>query len=266
MVQTRKRARSMATETGRRPTRTGTLRRAQRGKNALVSVPRNKLAFPTSMKTKLRYCERIELIPGSSTSSTGHTFRGNGIYDPNAAIGVGHQPRGFDQFMQVYQTFTVAGSSCKAAFTYEYYDGPSQAASGVYNNMIKTVGYDGSNEVPALSAVVCGIRKASSDFVTDSVANQLEKDKMVHASLVPTAAAKNLYMKGSTKEFFGKTALTGASGYTGGSGADPDEQWQWHVWAGRVADNYAADIVRIIAFVTLEYDVVFTEPKQLAAS
>jgi len=267
MPQTRKRARGMATERGFRPSRTGTLRRAQRGKNALVRVPRNKLAFPTSMKTKLRYTERVELLPGSSTTSVGYTFRGNGIYDPYAGVG-GHQPRGFDQYMAIYQTFTVSGSSCKASFQYEYYDGPTQASVSAYNNLIqcRQDPTTAPEECPALSSVIVGIRKASSTFLTDSVANQLEKDKMVHASLVPTAAAKNLSMKGTTKEFFGKTALTGSSGFTGSDSADPTEQWLWHVWCGRASDNVQSDLVRIVAFVTLEYDVIFTEPKQLTQS
>ena len=68
------------------------------------------------MKTKLRYVERIEMLPASLTSSVGFTFRGNGIQDPYAGIG-GHQPRGFDQFMAIYETFTVLASSCKASCT-----------------------------------------------------------------------------------------------------------------------------------------------------
>ena len=72
------------------------------------------------MKTKLRYTERIEFTP-TSTSVQQFQFRGNGAYDPNV-MGTGHQPRGFDQLMDVCQKLTMIGSQCTVQFMYEGYD------------------------------------------------------------------------------------------------------------------------------------------------
>jgi len=55
-------------------------------------------------------------------------------YDPEVALG-GHQPRGFDQFTDVYNTFTVLGSKISVSWMYEGYDGPSSVAT--LGNLVK---------------------------------------------------------------------------------------------------------------------------------
>lgn len=236
-----------------------------RSKNRMVSVPRDKLAFPQSMRATLRYVERVEFLPNNSTTSQVYAFRGNSPQDPYAAFG-GHSARGYDQYMGVYNAYTVLSSSCKGEFQYEYYDGPASAASGVYNNMVKTIGTSETVQQPALSSVQCGIRKSSAALVISGTAQQMEKDKTVTRGLNPAMGPVKLSSKGTTAEFFGKEALVGAPDYQGNFNSAPVEEWQWHVWCGRTSDNYEADVVRIVAFITLEYDVVFTEPKQLGES
>jgi hypothetical protein len=68
-----------------------------------------------------------------------------------------------------------------------------------------------------------------------------------------------------TKDFFGKKFLIGGEGYTGTDAADPTEQVRWEVWAPRAAVTNN-DVLNVMAFVTIEYDVVFTEPQTLKAS
>ena len=91
----------------------------------MVNVPRNKLAFPQSMSTMLRYTDKINMgLIGATTNVIQNQFVANGAFDPNLT-GVGHQPRGFDQFMAGYETFTVTGSKISVNFVYDAYQGPS---------------------------------------------------------------------------------------------------------------------------------------------
>ena len=68
----------------------------------------------------LRYFPEID----QKYRSRENQFVANGAFDPNLT-GVGHQPRGFDQFMAGYETFTVTGSKISVNFVYDAYQGPS---------------------------------------------------------------------------------------------------------------------------------------------
>lgn len=236
--------------------------RAAWKRNRMVSVPRNKLAFPQSMKTTLRYVTRQDFAPTSETAIQA-IFLANGVYDPQYAMG-GHQPRGFDQFMDVYKTFTVIGSKISVSWMFEGYDGPSTTATA--GNLVKEVGYDGSNQIPALSPLVCGLHKGTEELTAGSVATQMEKDRTVWTFINGQTGHKTLRGSLKTSDFYGKGKLIGAEGYTGSASADPTEQIYWELWCGRASDDYPAETTKCCAFISIEYDVVFTEPKTLEAS
>ena len=252
----------MRTESGPRPTRTAALKRRQtrRGRNALVRVPRNKIGFPQSMRTKLRYCSRIEFVP-TGTAIVAKRFLANGLFDPDTSLG-GHQPRGFDEFMKAYETFTVKGSSCSCSFMYEGYDGPSLiSATG---NLIKTMG-EASNQ-PALTPMICGLHKGTDVLAAGTGQEQIEKDRTTWTFINGVSGHKTLATKLKVSDFYGKPALTGAEGYTGNDSSDPTEQVFYELWCGRVSDDYPAEQTKVVGYVTIEYDVVFTEPRTLNAS
>ena len=229
-------------------------------KKGMVKVPRNRLAFPQSMKTKIRYTERAEFTP-ASTSVQQYQFRGNDVYDPNAT-GAGHQ-RGFDQFMDIYQKFTVLGSTCTVQFMYEGYDGPSlKAAAG---NL--TQNRSSTDNVPALTPIACGLHKGMETLSSGTYTEQMEKERTQWGFITGSGGEIcTLTGKGTTKEMFGKKYSIAAEGYTGTDSSSPSEQWYWECWAGRVSDDYPQEQVKVIANITLQYDVVFTEPKTLVAS
>lgn len=64
--------------------------------------------MPQSLFTQHRYCEEIALASDNLTGYTGsqYVFRLNSLYDPNLT-GVGHQPQGYDQMAQFYNTYRV---------------------------------------------------------------------------------------------------------------------------------------------------------------
>lgn len=229
----------------------------------MVTVPRNKLAFAQSMRTTLRYVERVEFIPTGHSNVVQIPFRANGIHDPRYSIG-GHSARGFDEMMDIYQTSTVHGSSISASFMYEGYDGPSVISTT--GNLIKTVG--NAESQPALTPMVVGLHKGVDQLTAGSCAEQMEKDRTQWGYINGQTAHKTLKSSLQVSDFAGKDFLTGSEGYTGGGTSDPDvaQTVFWELWCGRVSDDYPQEQTKIVAFVCIEYDVIFTEPKVLSAS
>lgn len=240
--------------------RTRTINPYRRPRNAMVSVPRAKIGFPQSMRTKLRYATRVEFVP-TGTTVVSKTFLANGLFDPDTTVG-GHQPRGFDEFMAAYTTFTVQGSRASCSFMYEGYDGPSVIAAP--GNLVKTV-TTGDGQ-PALTPMICGLHKGVDAIGSGTGQEQIEKDRTTWSFINGQTRHATLRQKLSVADFYGKHALTGAEGYTGSDAADPTEQVYWSVWCGRVSDDYPQEQTKVVGYLVIEYDVVFTEPKSLTKS
>lgn len=257
----------MRTETGSKPSRPGWLKAQQTRKprskrrNARVVVPRDKLGFPTSMVSTLRYTTRQEFTP-TSTTTQALTFRANDLFDPEAAVG-GHQPRGFDEMMELYKTFTVTSSKIFVNWMYEGYDGPSTTDST--NKYIQ--GRASISDCPAAAPCICGIMRSAEGYGSSiQIAEQMEKDRTSWTVITPQSEAKVSSSKSQLSDFFGKQDLVAADGYSGTDSASPDNQAYYHVFAARGSDDYPSDQVKLVAFITLEYRATFSEPKPLAAS
>ena len=235
-------------------------------RNARVRVPRNKLGFPTSMSTKLRFSRREDFDIAIGNAKY-RTIRANDLRDPVYALG-GDQPRGFDQFMAIYKTFTVRASKISVNFMYAGYFGPSTQDDSTPAHFDQRIGYDGSNHVPAQIPVICGITSSADDFGAGLSDRQMEKDRTSWKVLVPTAQAQTVSRRIKVSDFFGKHALTGSEGYSGSNSASPTEEVFYHVWAGAGTNDYVlSDLVTPVrAFITVEYECTFTEPKVLLAS
>lgn len=76
----------------------------------------------------MRYFTTITLDPGLAGFPATHYFSANSLFDPDAGIG-GHQPRGFDQIMALYDRYSV--DECLI----EVYANGSNEAGG-HNNLI----------------------------------------------------------------------------------------------------------------------------------
>lgn len=68
-----------------------------------------KAPVPPTLGTKLKYTDFFSLSSTVGVPAS-YVFSANGLFDPNIT-GTGHQPRGFDQFMSLYDVATVVG--CK---------------------------------------------------------------------------------------------------------------------------------------------------------
>lgn len=256
------------TETGPRPSRVGRLKRAQtRGKasgrkarNALVKVPRGKLAFPQEMRATLRYVDTFNLTP-SSQSATGFSIRGNDLYDPQVSVG-GHQPRGFDQYTVLYKKFTVVASKISVTFAYEAYNGcTEQDVTGMPLQSIQSQ----NDAVVGVPSCICLIHKAVAPNTSQTIEQFQEQDRTKWKTITSQSDAKTVSTGLKASEFFGKDFLVGADGYTGTASSHPENQLYYHIMAARNSDEYPGS-VKLRANVVVEYDAVWTEPKQLPAS
>lgn len=73
-----------------------------------VTVSLGRQAFPKQLKNTLRYAATFNL-PCTLGAYAQHFFCANGLYDPDIS-GTGHQPRGFDNLMAIYNHYTVTSS------------------------------------------------------------------------------------------------------------------------------------------------------------
>lgn len=244
------------------PSRTRTRAKA---KNRNVRVPRNKLAFPQSISTKLRYTEKINMgSVGAATTTVINQFIANGAYDPNYT-GVGHQPRGFDQFMSSYEAYTVTGSKMSVNFVYDAYQGPStEALAGEMEQPAAVAPTIATKS--AASSVMCGIHKGMVALAAGSAEEQMEKDRTSWVIMTPNGEPKTLSTSMKTSDFFGTTgSLIGREGFIGTDSQNPVNKVYYEVWVGRI-NPYTAGILRVQAYVTIEYDITFSEPKPLVQS
>lgn len=215
------------------------------------------------MSSTIRYVETIDLVPSSETA-TGKAYLANGCYDPRVAVG-GHQPRGFDQFAELYQKFTVKSSKISVTFAYEGYLGCSlQDSTG---SPAQSVG------VPASSGTVIGCPSAiglihkttNNDNPAGTIQEFQEMDRTKWCTIVPTSGTKTVTSRMNMSEFFGKDFLVGSDGYTGTAAGDPDNKVYYIIMAGLNSNEYATSI-KLRANLVIEYQLVWTEPKQLDKS
>lgn len=232
----------------------------RRSRNALVKVPRNKIGFPQSMQTQLRFCDVIDFTPSSNTIGL-HSFLANSCYDPDYAIG-GHQPRGFDEFMEVYKKFTVRGSKISITWTYEGYNGPStQMSTGAPAQAIQSAS-GGVQAVPAVLGMVIPSAEASA---SGTITQNQEVEKSRWCTITPQGEAKTITSSVVPSDFFGKDFLVGADGYTGTISSDATNKLYYHVCCGLQHDEYPVTI-KVRANIVITYSVTFTEPKYLPVS
>lgn len=213
------------------------------------------------MQTQLRYCDSLDFTPNSSTIQV-KSFLANGLYDPDVALGAGHQPRGFDEFMEVYQKFTVKSSRISVTFSFEGYNGPAETNNvGAPQQSIQSA----AGQVQAVPAISCMIIPTTVGSVSGTVSQTQEIEKCVWTHIVPVSDPKTLSRSARMSDFFGKDFLVGADGYTGDDGHDPSNLLYYHIAAGQQSNEYPVTI-KVRANICITYDAVFTEPKFLPVS
>lgn len=198
--------------------------------------------FPNSYTARLRYVEEINMNPGVG-ATTVHVFRANCCYDPNFT-GVGHQPKGFDEGMNMYDHFTVVGSKITVQ------DVP-------YATTVTNPGYFGIYLSDDGSSV------AGHASTTDLLESRTTGRFAIAGLGAASGHGKTITRSFSTKKFFRKKQVVGDSLYRGTSAASPTEQAYFEVWCSSCDGN---DPGTQHFRVTIDYFVVFTERKYLGPS
>lgn len=197
--------------------------------------------FGRKMYTKLKYNEAVTIAAsGTAGFATGYKYRLNSLFDPNFT-GTGHQPRGYDELMAIFEKYTVVNAKITATFIQD-------------------------TTVPS----VCGIR------ITDGVTSALTDKKTAiengncrwkymgsaNGGSARTTVSWNVNMK----KHKNLLSIVGNDDYTLKDGFNPsaEDQVLGEIFVAPVSasDQHG----RILVDVTIDYAGVFTEPQVLNQS
>lgn len=196
-----------------------------------------KAPMPNKFATKLRYSEYSTLNTGAGGTAAAHVVKANGLYDPNYT-GTGHQPRGFDQLMTMYDHFTVIGAKISVDWSTNSSAsiGPLQVGISVKDSA--TTYSDGNDYAEGRNVVSRVIRSTSASG---------------------NAGYMHLSKQFSTAKFLGRSKVLADPELKGSVSADPTEGAYFHIWCAPLSTN---DEPALTIKYRVDYLVVFTEPKQ----
>lgn len=191
--------------------------------------------MPLSFATKLRYCDNFTLDGAAAGLATPYVFNAGGMYDPNVTS-TGHQPRGFDQLIALYDHFVVIGSKITVDIC---------ASSTETQNQI------------------CGVALRDGATTDTDPNDYLEAGTVRSRQMTPANPRAKFTLNYSPKRFLGRSKIMSDPDLKGSSSGDPAESAYFHVFvAGQAGGNPAACTV----FVTIDYLAVFIEPQDVAQS
>lgn len=198
-----------------------------------------KLAFtkspmPVKLRTKLRYCEKFTINPATAGINGAYVFRANDIYDPNYTS-TGHQPRGFDQLIPMYDHFRV-----------------------VYSKItIRAMTTDQTNPV------LVGIALRDEGTAETDVIDYVEQGTVVSRTMGIAQGSQGVTCSLSCNPFKFLGLPTTSVDMRGTASASPTENAYYHVFASGLE---SVDVANILFLATIDYLVEFIEPKDLISS
>lgn len=208
-------------------------RRVVARKKRSVNVPRPiRGAMPSRLSTQLVYFEQVTM-PVAVTSD--FVWAANGMFDPNIT-GAGHQPRGFDQIMALYDHYYVTACSIKAGFT-------NTATAVGDEGVVSIVATDGAGLATVLSDSI------ESNVVQWTIIGVSGQSKQKMLSMGPL----------KTKD---QVSITDESSLKGSASSNPNELWYYHL----VAHRHDGGNVSMVADVQMTFFVTFLEPKMPSES
>lgn len=214
-------------------------RRRVKQKNTSLYGQAPQFPLGKSIKTSTRYFDKgyTLAIPAAGQLAR-HVFSANGLYDPDIT-GVGHQVLGFDQMMLMFDHYTVIGSRIRVDF---WNKDPS-------NSIMVGIGLN-DDASPSLNPIV-------------AVENGNMKYKQLSPFGAGMGARTTMTLKVNPAKFLGRSKPMSDPDLKGSISANPNEGVFYYVWA---ADTASDDPTTVEFSATLEYQVVYHEPKQLGSS
>lgn len=191
--------------------------------------------FPASLRFRHRWCTYFTL---SSTAGALATYRlsCNGLYDPDVTS-AGTQPLYFDQLAALYNHYTVE----KSKITVQ-----GCAGNGQTDPMIFGVFINDDATVTPTTAISC-----------------CEQTTCAYTHVITNDGNKRVSKKWDAKNAFGPNTV-GDPNLQGTSAANPTEQQVFTVFAQSTIATPSA--MTVTCFVTIEFDTVWQELKDIAAS
>lgn len=187
---------------------------------------------PNTMLAKLRFNESGTLSLAVSDHYD-YMYSANGLWDPRVAVG-GAQPRGFDEWMALYDHYTVLSSKASCFF--------------VNRN---------TTSQPVEVTLIC-----SDDNVALTSAVDIHEHSRGVTKIMGhpegNAGTCKVINKASIKNVLGRAKMTDNQDLRGSATANPTEGVFWHVCAStNTASTFDVDFN-----IEIEYIALFTERKQ----
>lgn len=219
-------------------------RRPRRKARSTLTIPR---IFPDRAVVNHKYCTRGTVALTSSSPLQTVSFRANGMYDPEYALG-GTQPLMFDQMTAHYDHYTVVGSKIKVRL---WTDGTSVADT---DPILCYLSLDDGALTPSVNLIKAREQPGGS-YATS---NQIGK---------VTTLSKGF----SAKKMFGKahSNIVGESELRGSVSADPSEGAYFNLSFQDMETMFLGDTDSIASIhyeVEIYYKGVWTERKLIVSS
>lgn len=197
-------------------------------------------AVPQTLTATHRYASgTYHTATGAAT--TLQVFKCNGLYDPDTT-NIGHQPYLFDQISALYNHWTVVRSRITITF----------------NNFRPAGGPDTYEH-----RLQCALFVDDDATFTGGLSAALELGNNCSWGVITgNDTGKTLHSKWSLKDNFGITKPLGMSRFQGDSSNDPTELSQFIL----LVQNSSAATEYIDYVAVIEYDVIWSEPKDVAQS
>lgn len=199
--------------------------------------------FPDKLQVVHRYVQGLEMIM-AATSIARVTYKCNGLYDPEDAIG-GHQPFGYDQMTPIYDHYAVYESRIKVTFVPNYPNEPSSS---------------GTDTGP----FICAVYQDDDTTGATDIQTLIESQNSSQYKVLPgNQGPVTLYSKWTPARKFGSKPLDNPR-LQGTAGADPTELSHFHVVTYNTSAVAGNRYVYILA--EIEYRTTWFELKTLAGS
>lgn len=222
----------------RKTPRVSSVSKQNQGSNKMVTMQNVfKNPVPTKLKVQLRYFENsLTIDPTAGGLAAEYVFSANGMFDPNIT-GVGHQPLSFDQYMAMYDHYTVIASKITVF---------ARNGDESYGQMV-------------------GVRYSDSQTLESDPRVIIENGRCVYRLMDEgdESDACSVSMGLNIGKVLGRKNVLDEDDLRGSSGGNPAEQAYWHVF-GFPDSNVDSGAIRFS--VQIDYIAVFTEPKLLALS
>jgi len=212
--------------------------RRRRGAFNTVRIARSPIARRTIVK--MRYCDRLPILPGTSGIATSYQYRANSAHDPDYT-GIGHQPLGYDEWSTFYDRYTVLGSKITVT--------------------VVPTGASGSADT-----CICNLR-VSEDTTTTGNMTELTEQGDTRYTIVTDSdnnGKVTLRKKFSPKRFFGVNKVMDNDDLSAPIGANPVKEAYYTFSIASLSTATSAAVVH--CYVTIEYIVAFTSPKPIGQS